>query len=413
MKKKINKPMRAAGILLVATMLTTCMTAGTFAKYTTSDSATDTARVAKFGVNINVNGTLFGKEYAAVGNQDSSNKPIAYTSLVANDGTVQAYSSTGELQAGTDSVVAPGTENSTGLAYNITGKPEVDSVVNIKLEGKNVYLTPNEYGIMTTMVISNQEELNAAIAAGNLYYISAGDATASYKWTKVADNATFDNSTIYCKYKDVISSTDFGTDNYFPVVYDLAGTDSGNNHSVSNTGTYNADSLKAAFDKITDTSTNVAIQSSTQNVDSANKTGYTRESLTSKNMFANYDYSAYSPIEKLTWKWTFHRADDGTASDTAVTSKFDKMDTILGDLVAQDSLTGDNTDETFTENLVNNKDGICRVVKKSSTGSTYECPKAAVEGTKATGWELSPITTPNDYNLKTEVWLSITVDQVD
>ena len=40
---KKNKTLRAAGILFLATMLTTCMTAGTFAKYTTSDSANDSA----------------------------------------------------------------------------------------------------------------------------------------------------------------------------------------------------------------------------------------------------------------------------------------------------------------------------------------------------------------------------------
>lgn len=49
---KKNKTLRAAGILFLATMLTTCMTAGTFAKYTTSDSANDSARVAKFGVTV-------------------------------------------------------------------------------------------------------------------------------------------------------------------------------------------------------------------------------------------------------------------------------------------------------------------------------------------------------------------------
>lgn len=46
-------------------MLTTCMTAGTFAKYTTSDSANDSARVAKFGVTVTADGSLLAKNTQA------------------------------------------------------------------------------------------------------------------------------------------------------------------------------------------------------------------------------------------------------------------------------------------------------------------------------------------------------------
>lgn len=56
--------MRAALLLLVLTLITSCFVGGTFAKYTTSASGTDTARVAKFGVQIRANGGTFAKEYA-------------------------------------------------------------------------------------------------------------------------------------------------------------------------------------------------------------------------------------------------------------------------------------------------------------------------------------------------------------
>lgn len=46
---KKNKMMRAASALLVAVLLTTCVISGTYAKYTTSNSALDSARVAKWG----------------------------------------------------------------------------------------------------------------------------------------------------------------------------------------------------------------------------------------------------------------------------------------------------------------------------------------------------------------------------
>ena len=46
---KKTKLMRAALLLLVLTLITSCFVGGTFAKYTTSASGQDTARVAKWG----------------------------------------------------------------------------------------------------------------------------------------------------------------------------------------------------------------------------------------------------------------------------------------------------------------------------------------------------------------------------
>lgn len=46
---KKTKFMRAALLLLVLTLITSCFVGGTFAKYTTSANGTDTARVAKWG----------------------------------------------------------------------------------------------------------------------------------------------------------------------------------------------------------------------------------------------------------------------------------------------------------------------------------------------------------------------------
>jgi hypothetical protein len=46
---KTNKMMRIASVLLVAVLLTTCVISGTFAKYVTTTSVTDSARVAYWG----------------------------------------------------------------------------------------------------------------------------------------------------------------------------------------------------------------------------------------------------------------------------------------------------------------------------------------------------------------------------
>ena len=49
---KKNVMMRVASALLVAVLMTTCAISGTFAKYTTSATGSDSARVAKWGIEI-------------------------------------------------------------------------------------------------------------------------------------------------------------------------------------------------------------------------------------------------------------------------------------------------------------------------------------------------------------------------
>lgn len=93
-----NKMMRVASALLVAVLLTTCAISGTFAKYTTTGTGTDTARVAKWGVVVTVEGTAFAKEYDAT--------------------------ATAKSVVSTDKVVAPGTSGNM-VSATITGTPEV------------------------------------------------------------------------------------------------------------------------------------------------------------------------------------------------------------------------------------------------------------------------------------------------
>ena len=81
-----NKMMRIASVLLVAVLLTTCAISGTFAKYTSSAEATDSARVAKWGW-----GT---------------------TSI-----TVDLFQSTYTNVAAGEDVIAPGTSYTAALVY--------------------------------------------------------------------------------------------------------------------------------------------------------------------------------------------------------------------------------------------------------------------------------------------------------
>lgn len=106
---KKNKILRLASVMLMLCLITTCAISGTFAKYTTDGTATDTARVAKWGVKITAATTqdMFTKTY-----QKSD-----------TDTTVT-------VSADTD-VVAPGTKGQF-TEFTIEGTPEV--AVNVKYE---------------------------------------------------------------------------------------------------------------------------------------------------------------------------------------------------------------------------------------------------------------------------------------
>ena len=117
---KKNRMMRLASALLVAVLLTTCAISGTFAKYVTTASATDTARVAKWGVRFIVGSDLFDEYY----NKDAA----GYTGMT--------------LSVDSDSdpkvnLVAPGTAGD-GYTFTTDGtKPEVSYRVTFKTTDGN------------------------------------------------------------------------------------------------------------------------------------------------------------------------------------------------------------------------------------------------------------------------------------
>ena len=117
---KKNKMMRIASVLLVAVLLTTCAISGTFAKYITEKESTDTARVAKFGVDlaVTVDGA-FATEYDAdTTATDKLGVAIAKTVVASSTDS--------------DNLVAPGTNGDLMASATIQGTPEV--AVNVKQE---------------------------------------------------------------------------------------------------------------------------------------------------------------------------------------------------------------------------------------------------------------------------------------
>ena len=106
---KKNRMLRVAAVLLVAVMLTTSVISGTFAKYTSVASASDSARVAKWGWgDTSIELDLFDKVY---------------------DDTVQS--------ANDDNVIAPGTSKTAELTWvaDADFAPEVDYTLSFGVEG--------------------------------------------------------------------------------------------------------------------------------------------------------------------------------------------------------------------------------------------------------------------------------------
>lgn len=125
---KKNTMMRLAAVMLMCVLLTTSVVGGTFAKYVTSDSDTDIARVAKWGVNVEVvvDGA-FAEEYAAKEGAD-------YASTIAKT----VVTSTTDK----DNLVAPGTNGDLLKKATISGTPEVavnvEKVATLELSGWEV-----------------------------------------------------------------------------------------------------------------------------------------------------------------------------------------------------------------------------------------------------------------------------------
>lgn len=413
MKKRINKPMRAAGILLVATMLTTCMTAGTFAKYTTTDSATDSARVAKFGVTVTANGSLFGEEYVKVAD---GNTPGIWTDIYDGSngkgvGTVQVLAKGNG--ANSNNVVAPGTQNDTGMGFSIKGKPEVDCYVDIEIQAKNIFLKNGNYATMKTIYFANEDEFHKAVANDNIYKYS------NNTWTKVAATDSYDgtNTGIYCIIKDIVSSTDFNNAGfYFPVLYKTE--DSRTSPTAPSAPTAAMDPDNITTDSIKAITTAMyALRDDTKDSDTAiNKldssiNGYTTAKFRTWVQEANREFNTDFPQVVLKWKWNYEQNDN---------NKYDKLDTILGNLVAQNSATmsgisaEDNVFKAEPTKATSPDDTICTVVKTSDSGATYSVPTMA-QATAATGADHVGAISDNtgDYNLETAIYFSATVTQVD
>lgn len=191
---KKNKVLRLASVLMMACLLTTCVISGTFAKYVSTTSAQDQARVAKWGF------------------KDTT---LEITDLFDNayDGSVGS----------TEDVIAPGTTSSTTIQYeyNANGStitaPEVAYKFEVSTEGSacaneikdNENITwalvagnnapeaeSDEWGTWDALLTELAGLSVARVEAGNLPALSEGAYTIAWKWdfSTDADGDTADTA---------------------------------------------------------------------------------------------------------------------------------------------------------------------------------------------------------------------------
>ena len=149
-----NKMMRLASVLLVAVLLSTCAISGTFAKYVTTASGTDNARVAKWGIVMDNTGSAMFQDTYYVG--EGTSNPV-----VNGEGV------------NTKDVVAPGTSGSS--TYKISGTPETDYKISFSYktevdELKDVYLGAGTYTYNNTNENGDYADATTVLQEAETYY---------------------------------------------------------------------------------------------------------------------------------------------------------------------------------------------------------------------------------------------------
>ncbi len=207
---KKNVMMRAASALLVAVLLTTCAISGTFAKYTTSASAEDSARVAKFGVQITANGSMFSKNYEAAADGNGMATEVKGSVDSSNTDNIFAPGTKGEMASmtltGTPEVKVEVTYAGTvDLGDNWLAKQDKDSAESYYCPLKVTVGTTEMYGLDYDSADAFEAAIKAAIDGTSKQYAALTDLSAqgadslaiSWEWAFEGENGTAVNRTDY------------------------------------------------------------------------------------------------------------------------------------------------------------------------------------------------------------------------
>ena len=408
---KKNVLMRAASGLLVATMLTTCAISGTFAKYVTQDNGGDVARVAKWGVVVQVEGDLYGQKYL---NKEGGNT----VTLNADDNNTVGVN--GKQIADQLNVVAPGTNSSDHkFAFGINGTPEVDSQTTIKVRAQNIYLNEGEYGVMVplaTGVVTKENFKDLADITENNAGVAVTANQYNGLWLK-GDDGSYTRAKAYTPGKTYYTLEDY-VDNdaiYYPVVYAMAGgatttvpdTDNRNDGPANKDVDTIKEVVKNIFNAVKATAGNSISWANDDTVTTGGDPTVYTATVKSDVIENNKDLATVFDLaqQSISWNWEFEdvESDFNAMEENATTNPYgideqDKLDTILGNLMAK-RVDDKNSSSDFKGEVV-----------KLSAGNdvdtwTWKAPKEAVTSV--------PTDPGNDFELDTMFDIDILVEQVD
>lgn len=358
---KKNKAMRAAGGLFIATMLTTSVISGTYAKYVTENSGSDSARVAVFGVEIKASGDLFGQTYFDVENGNTPGGPSDGVGGADMEPATLTVYSLNQYKNGEnpDNIVAPGTQNDEGLVFSITGTPEVDVKV--------------EFNITNSMDTTGD---------GRATDIFLGTG----RFPNVTNSGIWDTSYTVGSYTKNVDDFYVG-EVYYPIQWTLWESANGTN-----------------FTKITDC-TDVTIGDIEDYLESTLTTAATSAIYKAGTNLANVIGGGTTSTYKLTWKWAY--------GDESGISENDKKDTLLGDLAA-DYATANGGSISASGNADVN--GMVQNAYAKINAAAEDTPLNALNRknySEATAMTDSADIGASMYSINTDIALSIRVVQVD
>lgn len=175
-----NKFLRVAAAMAVCALISVCAVSGTFAKYVSSTSGTDSARVARWGFNS-----------------------PAQLSISMFDTSYKTGESDNVKSANTDKVIAPGTEGSATVKFESNGTPEVAYTYAVGAEfteGADAFDAID--GFKWTLKKGNENAVEYATSSGLVDAINAfsgnyapgelpavSEFVVGWKWAFEGDNA--------------------------------------------------------------------------------------------------------------------------------------------------------------------------------------------------------------------------------
>ena len=174
-----NKTMRMILITLLIAMIALVLVSGTYAKYTSSASGSDTARVAKWSFIVGGNDIVAENTFTF----------DLFKTIKDTDGKDE----TDVVSANADRVIAPGTSGSFDLV--LENKSETSAKYSVTYTVTNTESIPVQFSVNGTDWKDNIEELNIS-ASDTKTKLEANDGTATitiqWKWDyeNTKENAT-------------------------------------------------------------------------------------------------------------------------------------------------------------------------------------------------------------------------------